>query len=317
MSSEGGPMSDLNVSLFGKFRMWYGDQSLAGLEGRKVQELFCYLLLYRSKPHPRETLADLLWGDHLTAQSKKYLRQTLWQLQAALESQAELSSQRPLLVEPEWIQLNPAIDLWFDVALFEQAFSSVQSLPGQALSAQGVQILQEASKLYQGDLLEGWYQDWCLYERERLQNMYLAILDKLMEYCEAHHDYEAGLTYGARILWYDHARERTHRRLMRLHYLAGDRTAALRQYERCMTTLAKELSVKPAQRTVVLYEQIQADRLDPSLFSAEANVILEATSVPLADLLDHLRQLQVVLTKAQHQVWQEIQAVERALKGRR
>jgi len=26
--------------------------------------------------------------------------------------------------------------------------------------------------LYQGDLLEGWYQDWLLCERERLQNMF-------------------------------------------------------------------------------------------------------------------------------------------------
>ena len=40
------------------------------------------------------------------------------------------------------------------------------------------------------------------------------------------------LAYGARILHCDRARERTHRRLMRLHFLAGDRTAALRQYPR-------------------------------------------------------------------------------------
>jgi len=40
--------------------------------------------------------------------------------------------------------------------------------------------LQEAVRLSYADLLEGWYQDWCLYERERLQNIYLLILDKLM-----------------------------------------------------------------------------------------------------------------------------------------
>lgn len=41
--------------------------------------------------------------------------------------------------------------------------------------------------------------------------MYLAMLDKLIVYCEAHHKYEAGLACGNRILRYDRARERTHR----------------------------------------------------------------------------------------------------------
>src|SRR5438128_1039451 len=57
--------------------------------------------------------------------------------------------------------------------------------------------------LYRGDLLEGWYSDWCLYERERLQHMYLAMLDKLMEYSESHQEYETGQTYGMRALRYD------------------------------------------------------------------------------------------------------------------
>ncbi|NIN69138.1 MAG: hypothetical protein GTO63_31510, partial [Anaerolineae bacterium] len=82
----------------------------------------------------------------------------------------------------------------------------------------------------------------CLYERERLQNMYLAILDKLVSYSEVQGAYEAGLGYGSRILSYDGARERTHRRLMRLYYLAGDRTAALRQYDSCVEALRRELA---------------------------------------------------------------------------
>ena len=34
--------------------------------------------------------------------------------------------------------------------------------------------------LYRGDLLTGWYQDWCLIERERYQCMFVSLLDKLM-----------------------------------------------------------------------------------------------------------------------------------------
>lgn len=74
-----------------------------------------------------------------------------------------------------------------------------------------------------------------------------------MAHCQAHGEYEMGLFHGAQILAYDRARERTHRRLMYLHYLAGDRAAALRQYERCVAALEEELCVSPDQGTCNLY----------------------------------------------------------------
>src|SRR5206468_8917392 len=117
-------------------------------------------------------------------------------------------------VEPESVQLNPEADIWLGVVVFEKTFNVVQKVAGNELDAQRVQVLQDAVQLYLWPLLEGWYQDWCLLERERLQNMYLAMLDKLMSYCEAHHDYETSLLYGMRIMCYDRTRERTHRRLM-------------------------------------------------------------------------------------------------------
>src|SRR5262249_56752701 len=101
---------------------------------------------------------------------------------------------------------------------------------GAEMDGSQAEALRNAVTLYQGDLLEGCYHDWCVYERERLQSDYLSMLDKLMSWCEAHRDYEAGLQYGHRVLRYERARECTHRRLMRLYYLPGDPTPALPQY---------------------------------------------------------------------------------------
>lgn len=307
-------MNVLHVSLFGKLHVQLDGQVLTGLNARKAQELLCYLLLYRDRPHPREALADLLWGGNSTARSKKYLRQALWQLQAALDCQSEPTDGRLLIVEPDWLQLNTEADLWLDVAVFEQAFDPARRVPGRELDASRARTLHSAAQLYRGDLLEGWYHDWCLYERERLQNMYLAMLDKLMGYCEAHHDYEAGLAYGTCILRFDLARERTHRRLMRLYCLAGDRTAALRQYERCAAVLDEELGVRPAKRTLVLYQQIRADQLD-GLAAApvgSGTVVASTVATPL-EALSQLRRLQACLTNALHQIRRDIQAIELTL----
>jgi DNA-binding SARP family transcriptional activator len=307
-------MSALRICLFGKFSVSRNGRELEGLDARKVQELFCYLLLHRDHTLPRETLASVLWPETTTTLAKKSLRQALWQLQSAIVQVDEQDSQRVLLVEPERIGLNEQSACWLDAAALEQAFMNTQKIVAHELSNQQAQLLRNAVDLYQGPLLEGWYADWCLYERERLQSMYLAMLDKLMSYCETQRDYETGLLYGMRIMCYDRARERTHRRMMRLHYLNGDRSSALRQFEQCAAALDEELNAIPSKNTVALYEQIRADQLDePEPASTFPEISLEISEYLLPTILTRLLQLQAALTDLQNQVGQSIQALEQAL----
>jgi DNA-binding SARP family transcriptional activator len=257
-------MGSLRVSLFGKFSVAGELSVLQGFETLKVQELFCYLLLFRLRPHPRESLASLLWGDTSTSQAKRYLSKALWQLQEAL---SQVSPGAKLLaIEPDWIQLDPQATFWLDVAVLEQAYQLVRDVPGEQLDDGQVQVIQEAVRCCQGDLLAGWYQDWCLCERERLQFLTLSLLDRLIRFSQARGEYEAGRLYAYQILSYDRAREQTHRQLMRLYYLAGDRTGALRQYQQCREVLMAELGVEPSRRTRDLHRRIQAD--EPLLLPA-------------------------------------------------
>lgn len=308
---------DLQVQLLGRFCLHRGAHALHSVDAAKAQELFCYLLLHRDRPHAREVLADVLWSDSPAAQARKSLRQALWQLQTALESHDQTQARSVLVVEPAWVQVNQHAALWLDVAVLEDAYNLVQGAPSAELSLEQIAQMQTAVQLYQGDLLEGCYQDWCIYERERLQTMYLAMLDKLIDACEERGEYAAGIEYGARILRCDRAHERTHRQLMRLHYLAGDRTAALRQYERCAAALQEELGVQPARPTTLLYEQIRADQLPSQRVAQPADAPPPSIGVSLPDVLGRLRQIQAVLADFQRQVDQDIRAVEVALTRRR
>ncbi len=306
-------MAKVYIHLFGKFCVQCNDQVVDGLEAHKVQALFCYLLIHPNQQRSRETLAGLLWGDSSIAQSKKNLRQTLWYLQSAL-ARMGATDEPILMIDSEWIQVNPKADCWVDVVRFERAWMSVQDVPGAALDQQQVELLRDTVGFYQGDLLEGNYEDWCVYARERLQNLYLAILDKLMVYCQAHNEYETGLLYGAEILKYDRARERTHRQLMRLYYLAGDRAAALRQYERCVAALEEELCITPDNRTGKLYEQIRSDQLGhavqiPALHEAPPETVTLLLSAVLSQL-QHLQAAQAVL---QRDLQQALDAVGRMM----
>ena len=308
-------MATVEIRMFRRLSICHNGQPVAGLEAGKLQELLCYLLIHRAQPQPREVLASMLWGDYSTAQSKKHLRQALWQLQAGLDlSAADPCNGHLLLVDADWVQINPHIDLWLDVAAFEQACALSAGRPGRLLDDETACRLRDAVQLYQGDLLEGWYQDWCLFERERLQNLFLALLDRLVDYCEASQRYELGRAYASRSLRYDPARERTHRQLMRLAYLAGDRTAALRQYEQCAAALLQHLGVMPAARTVRLYEQICADHFSPAALDARVDGLKGAAHHPaMAELLGELQRLRAELAAMEHRVQASMRLVEQAL----
>ena len=308
-------MDTLKIHLFGKFSVENGAQSLPALDSRKVQELFSYLLVHCDQPHSREQLATLLWGEVDTAQSRAYLRKILWKLQNALDPAIDGAANRILIVDHDWIQINPEAALWCDVVDFQSTFRSVTGVSGERLDRAAATAIREAVDLYQGDLLDGWYQEWCLFERERLQSTYLALLDKLMAYSEVRQEYELGVDYGARILRFDRAREQAHRRLMRLYAFAGDRTASLRQFEVCATALSEELGVKPSLSTVALLQQIKSNELTPDVSSpAPADGKVEFPDL-LTDVLRHLHNLHATVGDLQLRLQHDIQAVEKTLKN--
>jgi DNA-binding SARP family transcriptional activator len=301
------------ICLLGKFSIQRNERELESFPSAKAKELFCYLLLHRDRSHSREVLASLLWGDFPTSQSKKYFRQTLWQLQQTLHGHLPRNSTRLLRVDDESVRLDLQPQLWLDLAVFEHASVSLRGIAGEQLNEQQASALHDAVSLYRGDLLEGHYEDWCLYHRERLQSIYTAMLDKLMGYCEVRRKFEAGMAHGELLLQQDQACERTYYRLIRLHYLAGDRAGALRQFQRCEIALQKELGVLPSRQTIELYNQVRTDKLE--IDSDAPAQLRESSAVETckSPLLPRLRAIRSLLLKVQNRLEREIQEVDRTL----
>lgn len=283
-----------SVRLFGKLAVRVGPLDVEAVAGRRTKELLGYLLLFRDRPHHREVLAGTLWPESSTGQSRKYLRQALWHLRALDDGDTTC----PVELDGDWIAVRSA-DVWLDVAELETAFTPVQATPGEKIDEGQAQRLERAVTLYRGDLLEGCYQDWCLYERERLKATFIAVLERLLGYCEAAGLAEKGLAYGEELLRREPAHERAHWRLMRLHYLAGDRTGALHQFERCRQALSEELGVAPGDRMTRLREQVRADSgLDPPSAAMPAVEPRTAEAPPLHEALQALLRAERLLRQS-------------------
>lgn len=304
-------MAQITIKMFGRFSAASPAGQLTGLTATKVQELLAYLLLHRDHPQSREVLAGLLWGDTESWRAKKYLRQALWQLQAALRSLGKLG-QQVLRVDPEWVELRTAPSLWLDAALIDAAAAELAAAPTSGTLDPALrERLRAAVEVYEDNLLPGWYQEWCVYERDRLHSRYLALLDALMADCEVRGAGEEGIRYGALSLHHDRGCERTHQRLMRLYCLAGDRAAALRQYDRCVIALDEELGVVPAAETSALYERIRGGHLEAKPTAVRAAIAQGGAD--LQDVLAQLKQMGMMLEEQRQQVQVGIRLVEATL----
>ena len=260
-SGIGGRCEMLELRFFGSGSAGYRGVSLPYFPRRKPYLLLCYLVLNRHV-HSRERVAAVFWGDHSTGESRKYLRNAIWRLRGALRS-IGAPADAYLQINDDSIAFSGQGPYRLDVETFEGAVGELQDVPGQDLTPAQAHELDRAVELYDGDLLEGVYEDWCLYDRERLRLMYLNALGKLMEFYEGIGDYERSLAYGERILSYDNAREQVHRRIMNLYWLMGNRSAALAQYDRCVEMLRETWNVAPMEETVLLYRRI-ISQMSPS-----------------------------------------------------
>jgi DNA-binding SARP family transcriptional activator len=314
LSAVGGvAMTPFKTHLFGRFSLQQDGRDIEALQSGKAKELLCYLVLHANRSHSREVLASQLWTNCTTAQSRKYFRQALWQLQQVVHGHSSHGQRALLQVDRESVRLDSQPILWVDTAAFEEAFASVRGIAGEQIDEQGAHNLRVAASLYKGELLEGWYQDWCLYHRERLNSMYLAMLDKLMGCCEVRRDFDGVLAFGELLLQQDPTREQAHYRLMRQHYLAGDRAGAVRQFQRCEAALEKELGVKPAKRTIELCDRIRTDQaLTPP--TAECEVASSSSQKPkISSFFSRLPAIRSLLLRVQQQLERDIREVDRIL----
>jgi DNA-binding SARP family transcriptional activator len=244
----------LKVKLFGRGQASYLDHPLIGFPNQQSWLLLCYLLLNKMHPQNRERLSAVFWGDQPAPIARKNFRNTLWRLRQMLF----ITGMRPedyLHISDESITIIQYAPCWLDVEIFEAA-AHWAHLPDADLQPEQVSELEMAVDLYTGDLLENNYEDWCIYDRERLRLMNLNMLHKLMVTYSTAGKYETGLCFGERILCYDNTREDIHRQMMWMYWRSGNLSGALAQYKLCAQIMRDEVGVRPMESTRRLYEQI-------------------------------------------------------------
>ena len=229
--------------------------------------LLAYLAV-TSAPQSRDALATLLWPDKDESQAHAYLRVVLFKLKQALGAQ-HIAIGREHISLPSSSDLSS--DFWFDVAHFRRSLVSCTT-HGHAphdVCLMCLPVLAEAVALYRADFMAGFtlpdspeFDEWQFFQTESLRRDLASALERLVSGHSAQGELESAIAYARRWVALDQLHEPpAWRCLMDLYAQAGQRPAALRQYEECQRLLATEVGGLPEQETTALYEAIKARKI--------------------------------------------------------
>lgn len=196
---------------------------------RKAAALLAYLAL--EGPSRRAQLIGLLWPDTREVAARNNLVHLLRKLRRSADAVPVVGAE----------VLSLARDLVSDVLEAQEAF----------VRGEYTVVLR-----FEGEVLQGLVYDdlpdldlWVEAQRGRWREWQGVALRQEVRRHEAQGEYDAALTLALALHDLDPVSEDAARRLMRLHYLRGDRSAALRAYSRCAEVLRREFGVDPLPET--------------------------------------------------------------------
>ncbi|MFQ5741355.1 MAG: BTAD domain-containing putative transcriptional regulator, partial [Acidobacteriota bacterium] len=234
------------------------DGSSIRVTRRKTWALLAYLAL-TDEPTSRESLTALLCPELEHTRARAILRQSLSELKRTVAGNWLTADRKTVELDSD--------SLWVDVREFRRLLDQARQQRSAANLAAALLSFSRAVDLYRSDFLAGFtlsdsqdFDDWQFAETESLRRELAQAYEELVKGHALLGEFDRSINYARKWLRLDPLAEQVHRHLMQLYAWAGQRTPALRQYEKCSEILSKELDIRPEEKTTRLYESILEGR---------------------------------------------------------
>jgi DNA-binding SARP family transcriptional activator len=194
----------------------------------------------------RRAAACTLWSVGNEERAAGNLRSALWRLRSAGIDLVE--------ADKHALRLSPgtAVDLHVVCARATRLISGVPHVEDLDLAAWRTGALE---------LLPGWYDDWVVFERERLRQRLLHGLEALSRHLSRADRCGEAVEAAMRVVGVDPLRESAQRVLIEAHLAEGNVVEARRTYESYRVLAARELGVLPGAAVTALVRPPDRTRL--------------------------------------------------------
>ncbi|MFD3401554.1 BTAD domain-containing putative transcriptional regulator [Kribbella sp. NPDC058693] len=223
-------MDGSRLSLLGRFSCERHGRPLETPFG--MQRLLAFLGL--RGPSHRCLIAGSLWPEVPEQQALASLRTAVWRTKRLA----------PGLLRVEGDGMHLSSTTWVDSAALEQAVGVVLDSKPVDESVAGI--------LCQPELLSGWYDDWVVFERERLNQLRLHALEVAAQRFIEKQRLDLALRLALEAVRTEPLRETANAVLMSVYLAEGNVSDAIHQYGMFRALLRRELDLEPSSRLAKL-----------------------------------------------------------------
>ncbi len=227
----------LAIHLFGSPTVSINDQDCTNLtQAPTLTRLFAYIVMHRDMPQTRVKLATLFYPDQDEPTARRNLNTMLSRLRTILHGCPCIQS------DNQTIQFDLTTPFLFDVIEFERNAQHIKDTGA----------LEAAYGLYRGEFMEGYYDDWCIAERERLHEQYVLLLQSSSTLYQNSDQLDLALVKARQWVAIDSFCDAAHRQVIGLCLQVDKPHEARQQFERYSIIWREDLKLELSPQMMLL-----------------------------------------------------------------
>jgi LuxR family transcriptional regulator, maltose regulon positive regulatory protein len=245
----------LRIQALGEPLIIINDEPITHWRMAKSAELFFFLLNYQRPIRKGQLLVTLWPEDDDDQRADQNLRAAIYHLRKVMGKDILIHTNGQYILN---LEASYGTNVSYDVAHFLELDQKATACLEEQDDETAYQLFQQMTALYHGDYVQSFYGDWYRDRREELRYAYIKARNQLASIAWKREQVEESIKHWQHLLSVESCFEEAHYGLMRCFFYQKKRELALRQYQRCVDILQKELGTLPGRQIQKLYQHLTA-----------------------------------------------------------
>ena len=254
MKEKTDSLFDINVSFFGNFEMKFRGELIPDEKWlRKIRKLiFGYIILNRKRNLTKEDITEMFYSDSTSENAENIFYQLMSNVRGIFKNDYKFGkktfSNSFISYEDKIIQLNPFYFYYVDSEEFENIYKKISGFGIN--ESEKIYLIEKAVEIYKGDFLAGFYQTWCDELRDKYKDMYLEMLENIIDIFKEKQNYQKVIYYADKLVKADSLNEEAYLLLIKSNLKLYNNSSARSIAKQMIKIFKKELGEEPSKETM-------------------------------------------------------------------
>ncbi len=248
ISKDTDTLTDLKMLTFGGLSFYKRSEKVDDKlwQKKKRKMILAYLLLSPGKQLTKDQIVDIFYPDTPFESVENIFYQSISRIRKILSLNNEETKGKHnsmIIYKDKVLSQDPDFMYYIDSVEFEELCKKAGA--SNTKNDEKIDLYKKALDLYEGNFMEGYYDDWVEEKRQSLTNKFYNASTNLLELLSKQKRNNEIITYANKVLNTDKLNEYAYEELIRSHIENSNKNAAEKTYKDMMRNFRKETGDEP------------------------------------------------------------------------